>query len=210
MAQDNQEQEAKFYISNRPALEQKLLALRAELTHARVFESNLRFDLPDGSLSARRQVLRLRQDERARLTLKGPAEIGSEVSTRPEIEFEVSSFDNARALLEALGYRLSVMYEKYRTTYALGSCEVTVDEMPYGDFAEIEGPGAATIHAVADLLGLAWETRSAESYLMLFSRLRAAGLSAQNLSFSEVTQKYPPEAFGLKASDAAQGDKVLF
>jgi len=190
-------------ISDRAALQAKLLALRAELKHARVFESNLRFDLPDGSLSARRLVLRLRQDERARLTLKGPAEIGAEVTTRSEIEFEVSSFDNARALLEALGYRLSVMYEKYRTTYALGGCEVTLDEMPYGDFAEIEGPGAEAIRGVANLLGLAWETRTAESYLMLFSRLRAAGLSAQNLSFAEVTQNFPPEAFGLKASDAA-------
>jgi adenylate cyclase class 2 len=203
MAQDNQEQEAKFMISDRAALQAKLLALGAELKHARVFESNLRFDLPDGSLSARRLVLRLRQDERARLTLKGPAETGTEVTTRSEIEFEVSSFDNARALLEALGYRLSVMYEKYRTTYALGGCEVTLDEMPYGDFAEIEGPGAAAIRAVADLLGLAWETRTAESYLMLFARLLAAGLSAQNLSFAEVTQKFPPEAFGLKASDSA-------
>jgi adenylate cyclase class 2 len=203
MAQDNQEQEAKFMISDRAALQAKLLALQAELKHARVFESNLRFDLPDGSLSARRLVLRLRQDERARLTLKGPAETGAEVTTRSEIEFEVSSFDNARALLEALGYRLSVMYEKYRTTYALGGCEVTLDEMPYGDFAEIEGPGAEPIRAVADLLGLAWETRTAESYLMLFSRLLAAGLAAKNLSFAEVTQKFPPEVFGLKASDAA-------
>ena len=55
-------------------------------------------------------------------------------------KFEVSSFDNAKALLEALGYRVSVMYEKYRTTYDWGGCEVTLDEMPYGDFAEIEGP----------------------------------------------------------------------
>jgi adenylate cyclase, class 2 len=205
MAQDNQEQEAKFYISDRAALEAKLLALGAALTHARVFESNLRFDLPDGSLSARRQVLRLRMDERVRLTLKGPQEEGAEVSSRQEIEFEVSSFNNARALLEALGYRLIVMYEKYRTTYTLGGCEVTVDEMPYGDFAEIEGPGADAIHAVAGRLGLAWETRSAESYLMLFSRLTAAGLNARNLRFAEVTQKYPPEAFGLRAADAASG-----
>ena len=203
MAQDNQEQEAKFYIFNRPALEAKLQTLGAELRHARVFESNLRFDWPDGSLSARRLVLRLRQDERARLTLKGPAVSGAEVMTRPEIEFEVSSFDNARALLEALGYRLVVMYEKYRTTYAFGGCEVTLDEMPYGDFAEIEGPGAAAIHAAADALGLAWETRTPDSYLMLFSRLGSAGLAAKNLSFAEVTQKYPPAAFGLQAADAA-------
>ena len=201
MAQDNQEQEAKFYIANLPALQEKLLALGAHLKQDRVFESNLRFDLADASLTGKRQVLRLRQDERARLTFKGPAEAGAEVSSRPEIEFEVSSFNNAKALLEALGYRVSVMYEKYRTTYELGGCEVTLDEMPYGDFAEIEGPGAAVIRTVANTLGLRWATRSGESYLMLFSRLRQAGLTAQNLSFREVTQKLPPEAFGLAAAD---------
>jgi adenylate cyclase class 2 len=142
MAQDNQEQEAKFFLTRLPALEVRLKDAGARLKHARVFESNLRFDLPDGSLTRQRQVLRLRQDERIRLTYKGPMEAGREVSARTEIEVEVSSFDNTRVLLEALGYRVSVMYEKYRTTYDLGSCEVTLDEMPYGDFAEIEGPGA--------------------------------------------------------------------
>ena len=202
MAQDNQEQEAKFYIANLPALQAKLQALGAHLKQARVFESNLRFDLPDASLTGKRQVLRLRQDERARMTFKGPMESGAEVSSRPEIEFEVSSFENAKALLEALGYRVSVMYEKYRTTYEWGGCEVTLDEMPYGDFAEIEGPGAGAIRTVANTLGLAWAARSSESYLMLFARLRQSGLAAQNLSFQEVKEKYPPAAFGLNAADA--------
>src|SRR5512138_679172 len=142
MAQDNQELEVKFFLAGRDALEARLRAAGARLKHPRVFESNLRFDRPDGSLARQRQVLRLRQDERVRVTFKGPAAAGQDVSDRAEIEFEASSFDNARALLEALGYRVSVMYEKYRTTYELGGCEVTLDELPYADFAEIEGPGA--------------------------------------------------------------------
>ena len=201
MAENNYEQEAKFYIADLAGLEAKLRGLRAELTHPRVFESNLRFDLPDGSLTAKRQVLRLRQDERARMTFKGPADAQREVSSRPEIEFEVSSFVNARALLEALGYRVSVMYEKYRTTYELEGCEVTLDELPYGDFAEIEGPGVSAIQAAAERLGLKWAARSQESYLMLFNRLRQSGLAAKNLSFAEVKRKYEAEEFGLKAAD---------
>ncbi len=202
MAENNLEQEAKFYISDLPALETRLRGLPAVLKHPRVFESNLRFDQPDGSLSANHQVLRLRQDERIRLTYKGAMDPAKEVTSRTEIEFEVSSFESARALLEALGYRVSVMYEKYRTTYMLRGCEVTLDEMPYGSFAEIEGPDAGTIRDVAQSLGLKWPARSSESYLMLFSRLRQAGLAAHNLSFSEVTRHYPPEAFGLEAADS--------
>lgn len=202
MAQDNLEQEAKFFLTRLPALEIRLKETGARLKHGRVFESNLRFDLPDGGLTRQRQVLRLRQDERIRLTYKGPMEAGREVSARTEIEVDVSSFDNTRALLEALGYRVSVMYEKYRTTYALGDCEVTLDEMPYGDFAEIEGPGVAAIQAVAGQLGLDWSARSLESYLALFDRLRQAGLQAENLSFAEVTQKVSAEALGLRPADA--------
>jgi adenylate cyclase class 2 len=202
MAQDNIEQEAKFYIANLPGLRARLEQAGAELLHPRVFESNLRFDLPDGSLTRKGQVLRLRQDERVRLTYKGPAEFGHEVAARAEIEFEASSFANARALLEALGYTVSVMYEKYRATYALGGCEVTLDEMPYGDFAEIEGPDVPAIQAVAVKLKLSWAARCTDSYLMLFSRLRLAGLvDAPHLTFGEVKRKFPAEAFGLAAAD---------
>ncbi len=202
MAQDNQELEAKFFLSRPLALEERLKQNGARLKHARVFESNLRFDLPDGSLARRRHVLRLRQDERIRLTFKGAMALGQEVSDRAEIEVEVSNFEHTRQLLEALGYRVSVMYEKYRTTYELGGCEVTLDEMPYADFAEIEGPGAPAIQAVAKTLGLDWSARSLDSYLGFFERLRQAGrLQAKNLSFAEVTQKFPAEAFGLHPAD---------
>lgn len=201
-ANNNQEQEVKFFLGNRPGLEDRLQKLGAQLKNPRTFESNLRFDTADGSLTRARQVLRLRKDERVRLTYKGPAEGGQQVSVRPEIEFEVSSYDNARAFLEALGYQVSVRYDKFRTTYDLGRVEVVLDELPFADFAEIEGPDTAAIQKAATALGLNWETRSIESYLGLFLRLRAsAGLTAENLTFEEVGQKYPAAAFGLTASD---------
>lgn len=199
---NNQEQEVKFYLGNRTGLEERLLKLGAQLRTPRIFEANLRFDTPSGSLTRARQVLRLRQDQKIRLTFKGPAEIGADVSVRPEIEFEVSSFDNARAFLEALGYQVSVRYDKYRTTYDLGRLEVVIDELPFGDFAEIEGENTAAIQGAAADLGLNWEARSVDSYLGLFMHLRMAeGLTAQNLTFEEVRQKYPAGAFGLKAAD---------
>lgn len=199
---NNQEQEVKFYLGNLPGLESRLKKMGAQLRSERIFESNLRFDMPDGALTRARRVLRLRQDEIVRLTFKGPAEFGREISVRPEIEFEVSSFDNAKAFLEALGYQVSMRYDKYRTTYDLGSLEVVLDELPFGDFAEIEGPDTATIQVASDALGLNWEARCTDSYLGLFNNLRiSAVLQAENLTFDEVKQKYPASAFGLKAAD---------
>src|SRR3990172_1232689 len=134
------ELEIKLYLNDLPAFRQRLEALGAKLVQLRVHEVNLRFDTPEGSLTRSLQVLRLRQDTAARLTYKGPGEDTGGVRARRELEFTVSDFEAARALLEALGYQVSLMYEKYRTTYDLDGVYVTLDEMPYGDFAEIEGP----------------------------------------------------------------------
>ncbi len=200
--QNNQEQEVKFYVTSLAGLQEKLRQAGARLKQGRVFEANLRFDTPSGELSRAARVLRLRRDERVRLTYKGPSDYGQGISDRKEIEFEASSFENAQAFLEALGYVVSVRYEKYRTTYLLGAAEVTLDELPYGDFAEIEAPGVEAIQGAAASLGLNWAARCAESYLALFGRLVGGQkLSARHLTFEEVQKKFPPEAFGYKPAD---------
>lgn len=177
--------EVKFWLADLPGFILRLQKLGARLVHPRVLEVNLRFDTPDGSLSRERRVLRLRKDFDVHLTYKGPARVGEAVSIRQEIEFEASSFENARDFLQALGYQVNVMYEKYRTGYDLDNVFVTLDEMPFGNLTEIEGPDAAWIQAAAAKLGLDWEARSMESYLQLFSHLQQAGISARQLSFEE-------------------------
>jgi adenylate cyclase class 2 len=64
------------------------------------------------------------------------------------------------------------MYEKYRATYLLEGLKVTLDELPYGRFIEIEGPDAASIQSVAQKLGVDWSARVVESYLAMFDRVR--------------------------------------
>lgn len=186
MTKSEMEIEVKFPVRNLGTLAQRLITHQAIVSAPRVHEINLRFDTPDGSLTRDRRVLRLRQDAGSVMTYKGPAQPGSEVSSRQEIEFQVSDFGAAHRLLEALGYEVSVMYEKYRTTYTLDDLVIVLDEMPFGNFAEIEGPDAESIRDAAAKLGLDWEARTVASYLALFSFLCSTrGLTAQNLSFSE-------------------------
>jgi len=59
MNQTDQEIEVKFYLANLPALEQRIIKAGGILVQPRVHEVNLRFDLPDGSLTADKRVLRL-------------------------------------------------------------------------------------------------------------------------------------------------------
>lgn len=196
------ELEAKFLVRDLARLEARLAELGAERTGERVLESNLRFDTPARELAAGNRALRLRMDREARLTYKGPQRAGAEVNERQEIEFSVSDFGAARRLLKALGYEVSAIYEKYRTTYQLRNVEVVLDELPYGNFVEIEGPGAGAIRRAADELGLRWDTRSALSYLALFERLRAGGLKAVGLTFSELEgTAVKPAELGLDYAD---------
>lgn len=200
---NDQEIEVKFFVRGLPALEERLQQLGAMLESARVFEANLRFDTPGRDLAREKRVLRLRQDQRARMTVKGPAQPGSEVNSRQEIEIEVSDFSAARRLLKALGYEVSAMYEKYRTSYRFGDLEVVLDELPYGSFVEIEGPGAGALRVAADQLQLRWDTRIADSYLGLFERycalknLRMVELSFENFKGQTVL----PADLGLMYAD---------
>ncbi len=186
MTTKDQEVEVKFYINSLHALEQRLKSFKAELIQQRVHEINYRFDLPDGSLTRSQCILRLRQDQRATLTYKGPAQPDQPVSVRKEIEVEVSNFNSTKNILEALGYEISTMYEKQRTTYLMRNIEVTLDEMPYGSFIEMEGPDADSIQAAAAELGLDWSARVLGSYLGLFALVKnKLNLTAKHLTFAD-------------------------
>ncbi len=197
------EQEAKFRVNDLEALAERLKTLGAVCTQERTYELNLRFDTADGKLAAAYQALRLRRDQHNRLTFKGPSDMNSAISSRQEIEVEVGDLDTTRAILEALGYQVVVCYEKYRAAYQLGSVEVSLDEMPFGTFSEIEGPGEESIRAAAEQLGLNWEARSKLNYLSIFGALKeACNLTMPDLTFEAFAgQVYALEKIGLLPAD---------
>ncbi|MCZ7553640.1 MAG: class IV adenylate cyclase [Anaerolineales bacterium] len=182
---ENQEIEVKYYVQDLAAVRRRLEALGAPLAQPRLLETNLRFDTPDGRLGRALQALRLRQDSAARLTFKGPAHGEQGARVREEIEFVVEDFTRARQFLEALGYGVALIYEKYRAVYDLDGVQVTLDELPYGDFVELEGPGVPALQAASATLGLAWERAAPASYVMLFEALkRKMGLEMRDLTFA--------------------------
>ncbi len=190
-----QELEVKFYVADLARVESRLLSLGARQTQPRLHEVNLRLDTPDLRLTKSLQVLRLRQDDQARVTYKGPGVDQGGVRIRREIEFVVSDFEAARHLFSALGYEVAMMYEKYRRVYDLDDVHVTLDEMPFGDFVEIEGPQPESILVASQRLGLNWERRILDSYTALFDQLRQAlGFDFRDLSFDNFTTYQSPMA----------------
>jgi adenylate cyclase class 2 len=185
------EAEVKFALSGPAALEalaERIAAQGGVLVAPRSHEYNLRFDDPDGGLAAAGTLLRLRQDRAVRLTLKtlprGPAAAADgELKVREELEMTLGDFATARAILEGLGYQVCFIYEKYRRSYRLGECEIELDELPIGAFAEIEGP-PAVVPVQAEALGFDWSERLVDSYAGLFERVRARlRLKVRDLTF---------------------------
>ena len=204
MSDSGQEIEAKFYVQDLNEIKTRLEKLGARPVQERVLETNIRFDLPDASLRAEGRVLRLRRDTDSRLTYKSASKNEQGVLSREEIEFVVEDFEKAKRFLEALGYQKLVYYEKYRTTYELNHTHVMLDELPYGNFVEIEGETIESIRAVADQMNLNWETAIGTSYHALFERAhRALNLSFQDISFTNFADmNVDADDLGVRAADA--------
>jgi adenylate cyclase class 2 len=120
------------------ALTAKLGELGAEFTDE-TFEEN--YLHRGGVLDERGAVLRLRKtDKRTTLTYKEKVVNETEFKHQIEFETEVSDVDGMENIIDKLGYKLAIVYEKHRKTWRLGNVEVVLDELPFGYFMEIEGP----------------------------------------------------------------------
>jgi adenylate cyclase class 2 len=185
MAGQNLEIEVKFLVDDLVAVRRRLLALGAGLHKARVHERNIRFDNPWDGLRMQGKLLRLRQDTTARLTYKGEPQtsVDSEARVREELETEVGDFQTTLQLLQRVGFEPKQVYEKYRETFHFGQVEVVLDELPFGDFVELEGDDDA-IQAAAAALGLDWQRRILANYLAIMASLQERfGLGFDDVTF---------------------------
>jgi adenylate cyclase, class 2 len=201
---NGQETEAKFYVKNLGKIELRLQELKAQLIQPRTHETNLRFDNANNDLRNSFRVLRLRQDEKARFTFKGPSvEQDGGILSRREIEFVVDDFERAKEFLEALEYKVVVFYEKFRATYDLNNTHIMLDELPYGEFVEIEGENAEAIRSVAGMLGLNWDAMVKAGYHALFERVTEKyNLEPSQLSFAALEKvKITVDNLGIQAAD---------
>jgi adenylate cyclase class 2 len=133
------------------------------------------------SLEMGNSVLRLRRiGKRGILTYKQRFPSNSDIKHQREDETRVDDPDAMEAILDALGFVASLVYEKRRQTWTLGKTEVVIDELPFGLFMEIEG-------AEKDI-------RDIESQLAI-KRLRA-----ESATYPQLTQKHGTDHDGVVES----------
>jgi len=202
---NTQEREIKLYIQDLPALAERLRICGAELIHERVLERNIRLDTADHSLERGGRLLRLRKDARARVTYKDNAVFEDGVVSRTELEFEVDDFEMAWRLFEALGFRVAARYEKYRREYQLGDVLVMLDELPFGNFVEIEAANNILIDGMVQMLGLDGSRGIATNYLGLMHLVKERlELPFEDLTFENFAGlTVAPSDLGVEPADAS-------
>jgi adenylate cyclase class 2 len=181
-----QEIEIKFRVADLRALARRLRAAGFRLVTPRTHELNTLYDLPDGALRTRGELLRLRKyGTEWVLTHKAKGTAGRHKS-RAETETRVADGKKMDAILRALGYAQPFRYEKFRAEWTDGRGHVVVDETPVGDFGEIEG-APRWIDATAKKLGLTEADYILTNYAGLFLEWKAQTKSrAEEMTFKAV------------------------
>jgi adenylate cyclase, class 2 len=181
------ETEVKFHLPDPPAVRTRLLSLGAR-SLGRSHERNIRFENEAKGLRRAGNLLRLRRDRKSTLTYKcAPAQADPEFKQFTELEVDVSDFDTMRLILASLGFHPEQVYEKWRETLVIDNTTFCLDELPFGNFLEIEGP-KEHIRDFAGRLALEWGRRILLNYLEIFEIIRAdQGLSFSDATFANVT-----------------------
>lgn len=185
------EVEIKFRVTDLRRLEQSLKDAAFQLKTPPTHEVNSLYDRPGNPLRRQGAILRLRKyGERWRLTHKAKGAPGR-YKTREEHETAVEKGPELDAILRALGYAPSFIYEKFRAEWSDGKGEVVVDHTPIGVVAEIEG-APRWINRTARALGVRSSDYLTKSYGELFLEWKkATASSARNMTFRECKSRKP-------------------
>jgi adenylate cyclase class 2 len=201
----SREIEAKFSVPDLEEIRRCVLNLGGKVSIAKHLEHNRYFDTPDRHLKSGRQILRIRSDSHIHMTYKRQA---GTFEDRIEIELALDNVDDAQAMLQALGYELILRYSKERETYELHDVQVMLDELPFGQFVEIEGPSLDSVRKVSNSLGLDWQKRVSMGYLALFERARElVNLPPEENSFDKLRKDHPLRSVNLELVDASKAEE---
>ena len=182
------EVEIKFQIDDIDALTLRLKTAGFRLITPRTHELNTLYDQPGAKLRRRGALLRLRQyGPKWTLTFKDKTtSIPSRYKSRREVETRLDNGEAMAQILEAIGFKPSFRYEKFRSEWSDSIGHVVIDETPIGNYGEIEGP-PKWIDATARLLQISPKQYITLSYAELFQAWKRKTKSkAEEMTFHAV------------------------
>lgn len=133
------------------------------------FEENIIYN--GGALNQKNAILRIRKTQsKTLLTYKEQIQCQSNIKHQIEHETEVVDCESLKSIVETLGFRANLLYEKRRKTWKIRNAELVVDELPFGLFMEIEG-SITSIKEAEMLLDIENFDAELETYSSLTARL---------------------------------------
>jgi adenylate cyclase, class 2 len=156
------EKEIKLKVKNFP----KLISYLEK--HGAIFlnkskQKTVRFEKPNGELRKKGFFLRVRSGEKNIITLKEKIKSNKKVKVRKETEFEIKDVDKMTYILQKLGFNYLCIMEKFRINLKYKDAILSIDEIPFGIYLEIEGT-EKQIDTISQELGYKPEERILLTY----------------------------------------------
>jgi len=126
-------------------------------------EKTIRLDTSTGSLENRGVFLRVRSGSKNTITLKEKIGDDKNVRARKETEFEIQDVEAMAYILKKLGFDSPRIMEKYRINLTYKGVKLSIDELFFGLYLEIEG-AENNIEKVAKKLGFKPEEKILVTY----------------------------------------------
>ncbi|HEX7020646.1 MAG TPA: class IV adenylate cyclase [Gemmatimonadaceae bacterium] len=184
--------ELKAVLPNLDAVRNTLERSGAELEFTGGLEDR-RFDTPKRALRGRDEVLRLRvyrpdtEEARAYLDWKGPTSYDDGYKRREEISTSAGSAESLTAILENLGYVVTMAIDRRIWQYRVDGATVRLERYPrMDDLVEVEGDVDAIERAISRT-GVARQAFSADRLPDFVRRYQARTRSIAALSRDELT-----------------------
>ena len=134
-------------------------------------EKTIRFDTENLDYEKNGKFIRCRSGFSNTITLKEKIkEATSDVRARKETEFEIQDIDKMQYILETLGLTYTRTMEKYRQQWKLGNVDITIDELCFGIYMEIEGE-ESEIYKTCEILGIDPEKKILVTYWDLWKEI---------------------------------------
>ncbi len=181
--------EIKFRVDDIRALNRRLRQSGFHLVTRPTHEMNTLYDVRGQRLRKRAELLRLRKyGSEWLLTHKAKGKSGRH-KTRVENETKIADGAKMEAILRALGFSPTFLYEKFRAEWSDGKGHVVVDQTPISNFGEIEGP-SRWIDRTAKRLQIPRNNYITATYSELFFQWKKrTGSPANEMTFKAVRSK---------------------
>lgn len=134
-------------------------------------EKTFRFDSPDQNLAKSGLFLRLRSGFKNVITLKEKKQKDKKYKIRVETELEIGDLKNMSYILKLIGFSHIKIMEKYRINFKYKRVILSLDELPFGTYLEIEGT-ENQIKSVMKDFGFNTDEVIPDTYWALFAKTK--------------------------------------